>query len=86
MTRFESRNQLRDLRVSVVQPTAIPSRPSILICKSKNDIKVEYSLRDMTKPIGVSEYQITENLPDELKSSLPTIEQIEAELGEVNDE
>ena len=58
----------------------------ILICKSKSDIKVEYSLRDMTKPIGVSEYQITEHLPDDLRSSLPTIEQIEAELGEVDDE
>lgn len=58
----------------------------ILICKSKSDIKVEYSLRDLTKPIGVSEYQITEHLPDDLRSSLPTIEQIEAELGEVGDE
>ncbi|EMI25092.1 PDDEXK nuclease domain-containing protein [Rhodopirellula europaea] len=58
----------------------------ILICKSKSDIKVEYSLRDLTKPIGVSEYQITEHLPDDLRSSLPTIEQIEAELGDVNDE
>lgn len=52
----------------------------ILICKSKSDITVEYSLRDVNKPIGVSEYQITENLPEQLKSSLPTIEQIEAEL------
>ncbi len=53
----------------------------ILICKSKSDIVVEYSLRDLSKPIGVSEYQITENLPDNLRSSLPTIEQIEAEFG-----
>ncbi|KAA1261693.1 hypothetical protein LF1_42480 [Rubripirellula obstinata] len=58
----------------------------ILICKSKSDIKVEYSLRDLAKPIGVSEYQITEHLPDDLRSSLPTIEQIEAELGEIDDE
>ncbi|WDQ16793.1 PDDEXK nuclease domain-containing protein [Rhodopirellula sp. P2] len=57
----------------------------ILICKSKSDIKVEYSLRDLTKPIGVSEYQITEHLPDDLRSSLPTIEQIEAELGKADD-
>lgn len=53
----------------------------ILICKSKSDIKVEYSLRGLSNPIGVSEYQITDNLPDDLRSSLPTIEQIEAELG-----
>lgn len=52
----------------------------ILICKSKNDTVVEYSLRDVNKPIGVSEYQITKNLPDELKSSLPSIEKIEAEV------
>ena len=58
----------------------------ILICKSKSDITVEYSLRDLNKPIGVSEYQITENLPDQLKSSLPSIEQIEAELGGFDDE
>lgn len=53
----------------------------ILICKSKNDTVVEYSLKDVHKPIGVSEYQITQNLPDELKSSLPSIAQIEAEVG-----
>lgn len=58
----------------------------ILICKSKSDITVEYSLRDVNKPIGVSEYQITENLPEQLKSSLPSIEQIEAELGGICDE
>ncbi|QDV47429.1 hypothetical protein Enr13x_73380 [Stieleria neptunia] len=58
----------------------------ILICKSKSDIKVEYSLRDLTKPIGVSEYQITENLPEQFRSSIPSIEQIEAELGGWDDE
>lgn len=52
----------------------------ILICKSKNDTVVEYSLKDVNKPIGVSEYQITKSLPDELKSSLPSIEEIEAEV------
>lgn len=52
----------------------------ILICKSKNDTVVEYALKDINKPIGVSEYMITQNLPDELKSSLPSIEELEAEL------
>ena len=63
-------------------------KPSIgiLICKSKSDITVEYSLRDLNKPIGVSEYQITENLPDQLRSSLPSIEQIEAGLGGFTDD
>lgn len=55
----------------------------ILICKSKKDTVVEYALRNINKPIGVSEYTITQNLPDELKSSLPSIEEIEAELGAV---
>ena len=55
----------------------------ILICKSKKKTVVEYSLKDVHKPIGVSEYMITQNLPDEFKSSLPSIEEIEAELGGV---
>lgn len=53
----------------------------ILICKSKNDIVVEYALKDINKPIGVSQYQLTEVLPDNLKSSLPSMEEIEQELG-----
>jgi predicted nuclease of restriction endonuclease-like (RecB) superfamily len=53
----------------------------ILICKSKKKTVVEYSLKDVHKPIGVSEYQITQILPDEFKSALPSIEEIEAELG-----
>lgn len=55
----------------------------ILICKSKNDTVVEYALKDVHKPIGVSEYIITKNLPDEFRSSLPSIEEIEAELSGV---
>jgi hypothetical protein len=38
-------------------------------------------LSDINKPIGVSEYRLTESIPDTFKGSLPTIEQIEAELG-----
>ena len=54
----------------------------ILICKSKNNTVVEYALKDINKPIGVSEYIITKNLPEEFKSSLPSIEEIEAELNQ----
>jgi len=57
----------------------------ILICKSKNDTVVEYTLKDVHKPIGVSEYIITKNLPDEFRSSLPSIEEIEAELSGVDE-
>jgi predicted nuclease of restriction endonuclease-like (RecB) superfamily len=54
----------------------------ILICKSKNKTVVEYTLKDVNKPIGVSEYSLSQSLPDVYKSSLPSIEEIEAELGE----
>jgi hypothetical protein len=43
--------------------------------------KPEYALSDINKPIGVSEYRLSESIPDTFKGSLPTIEQIEAVLG-----
>jgi len=52
----------------------------ILLCKGKDKVVAEYALSDIHKPMGVSEYELTRALPDNLKSSLPTIEQIEAEL------
>jgi predicted nuclease of restriction endonuclease-like (RecB) superfamily len=52
----------------------------IILCKSRNRVTVEYALRDTRKPIGVSKYRLTSALPKELKSSLPTIEQLEREL------
>ena len=53
--------------------------PSIglLLCKSKNDLVAEYSLKDMSKPIGVSAYQITSDLPEELERQLPSVEDIQ---------
>jgi len=53
----------------------------LLICKSKDDTVVEYSFKDINKPIGISDYILTKILPDKFKSSLPTIEDIEAELS-----
>lgn len=53
----------------------------LLLCKSHDKLVVEYALSDVNKPIGVSEYQITQSLPEELKYSLPTVEEIEAEFG-----
>jgi predicted nuclease of restriction endonuclease-like (RecB) superfamily len=52
----------------------------LLLCRDKNNLEVEFALRDMKKPIGVSEFQLIENLPEDLKSSLPTIEELENEL------
>ena len=57
----------------------------LLICKEKKKTIVEYALRDVSKPIGISEYQMTKVLPDKYKSSLPSIEEIERELMK-NDE
>lgn len=57
--------------------------PSIglVLCKSKNKFIAEYALRDMQKPIGVSEMQILQALPENLKGSLPTIEELEKGLS-----
>ena len=52
----------------------------IILCKSKNKVVAEYALRNMKAPIGVSEYTLSKSLPKELKTKLPTIEQLEAEL------
>lgn len=52
----------------------------IILCKSRNKVLVEYALRDTSKPIGVAEYRLTEALPDHLKATLPTVEELEAEL------
>ena len=49
----------------------------LLLCKSKNRVVVEYALRDSSKPIGVAEYQLTGALPEDLQTSLPSIEAIE---------
>lgn len=48
----------------------------LLLCKSKNNLVAEYSLRDMNKPIGVSEYKLSGDLPERLKNELPSIDDI----------
>jgi len=52
----------------------------IILCKSKNSIVAEYALRDLRKPVGVSEYRFTAALPKKLKGSLPTIDELEKTL------
>lgn len=56
----------------------------IILCKTKNQTLVEYALRDVNKPIGVSTYQLQDALPENLQGSLPTIEQLEAQLEAVS--
>ncbi|NER52397.1 MAG: DUF1016 domain-containing protein, partial [Symploca sp. SIO1A3] len=56
----------------------------IILCKTKNQILVEYALQNVNKPIGVSTYQLQDAFPENLQGSLPTIEQLEAELEAVS--
>lgn len=53
----------------------------LILCQDKNEFVAEYALRGIKKAIGISEYELTQSLPDELKSSLPTIEDLEKEFG-----
>ncbi|MGE4349249.1 MAG: YhcG family protein [Candidatus Berkiella sp.] len=64
----------------VKHPTDQPSI-GLILCKSKNNVLAEYTLRDMTKPIGLAEYRLTEALPKEIKTNLPSIEELENELS-----
>lgn len=56
----------------------------ILLCKDKNNIEAEFALRDINKPIGISELKLIENLPENLKSSMPTIEELESEFKKMD--
>jgi predicted nuclease of restriction endonuclease-like (RecB) superfamily len=53
----------------------------LLLCKSKNSVVAEYALKDSNKPIGVAEYQLVQSLPERFQTSLPSIEDIEAEFA-----
>jgi predicted nuclease of restriction endonuclease-like (RecB) superfamily len=66
------------LKRSDDQPTI-----GLLLCRDKNNIEVEFALRDMNKPMGVSEYTLVEALPDNLKGALPTVEEIENDLRQL---
>ncbi len=52
----------------------------LLLCKSKNALVAEYSLKDMSKPIGVSEYKVTGDLPESLSRQLPSVEDIQKRI------
>jgi predicted nuclease of restriction endonuclease-like (RecB) superfamily len=52
----------------------------LLLCKGKNEVVAEYSLKGFSNALGVTDYQISKAVPDEIKSQLPQIEEIENEL------
>jgi predicted nuclease of restriction endonuclease-like (RecB) superfamily len=68
------------LRHSNDEPTI-----GILLCRSKNGVVAEYALRDINKPMGVAEWTeaLTKSLPDPLVSKLPSIAELEAEIGAI---
>ncbi|MEM6700060.1 MAG: PDDEXK nuclease domain-containing protein [Bacteroidota bacterium] len=55
----------------------------IILCKSKNEVTAEYSLRSINRPIGISEYELTKAVPENLQSQLPAIEDLERELKDI---
>lgn len=57
----------------------------LLICRTKDNIEAKYSLESSSQPIGISEYNLSKLLPANLKSSLPSIEEIERELNKENE-
>ncbi len=54
----------------------------ILLCKTKDKIEAEFALRDINKPIGIADYKLTQAIPENLKTKLPTVEQLEKDLIE----
>ena len=57
----------------------------ILLCNEKNKVKAEYALKDINKPIGVSEYKLLEDMPEYLQSQLPRAEDIELHIKDVEE-
>jgi len=55
----------------------------LLLCKSRNKFEAEYALKGIDKPIGISAYELTKAIPDNLKSNLPSIQELEAELNDM---
>jgi predicted nuclease of restriction endonuclease-like (RecB) superfamily len=58
----------------------------LLLCKNKRGMIAEYSLRDIEKPIGISEYRLFKNLPKEYENILPSAEDIEKRIGTITDD
>jgi hypothetical protein len=52
----------------------------IILCKSKDTLEVEYALRDIKKPLGISEFTFNE-LPENIKRNMPTVAELEKELN-----
>ncbi len=88
VTEFDSKDmgQLGTYMVAVnhqLKGETDASTLGLIICKSKDNVKARYALEASTQPMGISEYDIHRFMPENFKSTLPTIEEIENELREV---
>ena len=54
----------------------------LLICKGMDRVEAQYALESTSQPLGVSSYELSKLIPEEFKGSMPTIEEIEAELSD----
>ena len=66
------------------KPTDSPT-VGLLICKTKNNVMAQYALEATNQPIGISEYQLSELMSEDIQSQLPTIEDIEATLSDIKE-
>ena len=66
------------------KPTDNPTI-GLLICKTKNNVMAQYALEATNQPIGISEYQLSELMSEDIQSQLPTIEDIEATLSDIKE-
>jgi len=54
----------------------------LILCRSKDKIEAEYALRDINKPIGIADYKLSTIIPDDIKTKLPSVEQLEIEFAD----
>ena len=89
VTKFQGEH-LGQLGVYVSAVNHIKKKPAdnptigLLICKTKNNVMAQYALEATNQPIGISEYQLSQLMPENFKSKLPTVEDIEATLSDNN--
>ncbi len=58
----------------------------LIVCKTKDDVMAQYSLESSSQPIGISEYDLSKLIPDDFKSQLPSIEEIEKSIRNIDSE
>lgn len=58
----------------------------LIVCKTKDDVMAQYSLESSSQPIGISEYELSKLIPDDFKSQLPSIEEIEKSIRNIDGE